>query len=253
MKTRVIYYSPCGTTARLANAVAAGLGYQDAVGVDLSVPENRRIPYESGLHEVTVFAFPVYHKALPELCLPYLQKLGRGGNSPVILLLNTGGEGAGTALEQLHYLVAGSGFTVVAAAEFVSRHAFAPSLNTGRPNEADIEAAVELGRLVAEKLNSDIEPIKLGKQPTEPALFWPSFPIVTTDKCTGCKLCAKSCVSGAINPRNPRETDAMRCTMCMRCVFACPEGSRTLPDEDFKSKSRFIELTGSTKNARVYI
>lgn len=243
MKTCIIYYSPCGTTAALANAVAAGLGFEDAIGLDLAAPENRRIPYEPGAYEVTVFAFPVYHKALPELCLPYLKSIEGGGNSPAVLLVNGGGEGFGTVLQQLNKLVSERGFTVIAGGEFVSNHSFAPGLSAGRPSEADIDEAVNLGRGALQKLSGPIEPVEIGSADLSPALFWPSYEIKVSDACTGCGLCARSCVCGAINPTDPTETDSLRCTMCMRCINICTERARSIEDPEYKARARYLELT----------
>lgn len=243
MKTCVIYYSPCGTTAALANAVAAGLKFEDAIGIDLAAPENRRIPYETGAYEVAVFAFPVWNRALPELCLPYLRSIRGAGNTPAVLLVNGGGEAAGNVMQQLAGLVGERGFTVIAAGEFVSRHSYAPELNAARPTEEDIKSAVELGRGAAAKLGGAIDPIAIDAAPTAKTRFWPSYPIVVSDSCTRCGLCAKSCVCGAINPNDTTETDRLRCAMCMRCINICPNRARSIEDPEYKARAKFIELT----------
>lgn len=253
MKTRLIYYSPCGSTSRIAEAVAAGLGCSDAAGVDLSVPDNRLICFESGAFETEVFAFPVYHGMLPELCLPYLKNLSRGGNVPAVLIVNGGGEGAGDALRNLAYLVTKAGYLVVAAGEFVSRHTAAPGLNAGRPNDFDIECAVELGRAAARRIASGREAADIAMSEPGAVPFWPSPVITVGECCTRCGRCARECVTGAINPNDVSETDTLRCAACMKCIENCPTGARTIAGEDWIKRMRLTQLLHkSGESAKIY-
>lgn len=45
-----------------------------------------------------------------------------------------------------------------------------------------------------------------------------------TEKCTGCKLCAKACKASCINPEE-HKVDFSRCVVCMDCISNCREGA----------------------------
>lgn len=45
-----------------------------------------------------------------------------------------------------------------------------------------------------------------------------------TEKCTGCKLCAKACKASCISPEE-HKVDFSRCVVCMDCISNCREGA----------------------------
>ena len=49
-------------------------------------------------------------------------------------------------------------------------------------------------------------------------------PVIDTDKCVGCKLCAKSCKAACIDIANHR-IDYSRCVACMDCIGKCHKGA----------------------------
>ncbi len=242
MKTKIVYYSPCGATARVAEAIAIGLGQNEIEGIDLAVPENRRLPFEGQLGDAVLFAFPTCHGTLPELCRPCLEKLSGGGGIPAVLAV-TGGEDAEPALRQLGWLVERAGYRVVAAAALAAQHAFAPAVEAGRPNADDIAEARAFGARAAQKLTDESLSLDLSWVKPAPVCFWPSGAIATDSRCTGCGVCVRGCVCAAIDPNDPSRIDRLRCVMCMRCIDSCPAGAKSLGDEAYIARRRFLELT----------
>ncbi|HDP66931.1 MAG TPA: 4Fe-4S dicluster domain-containing protein [Candidatus Marinimicrobia bacterium] len=49
---------------------------------------------------------------------------------------------------------------------------------------------------------------------------------IDQEKCTGCRLCIRSCLVGAISVENRKaEIDADKCTNCGACLNVCPFGA----------------------------
>ena len=71
-------------------------------------------------------------------------------------------------------------------------------------------------------------------------------PVINTEKCNGCKLCARNCKASCINPE-AHEIDYSRCVACMNCIDNCKKGALTYRFVGFgKAKS----AQPSTDNGR---
>lgn len=51
-------------------------------------------------------------------------------------------------------------------------------------------------------------------------------PVIHTDKCNGCGLCARNCKASCINPK-AHQIDYSRCVTCMDCLESCRQGAIT--------------------------
>ena len=49
-------------------------------------------------------------------------------------------------------------------------------------------------------------------------------PVINTEKCNGCGLCARNCKASCINPKE-HKIDYSRCVMCMDCLEKCKQGA----------------------------
>ena len=72
-------------------------------------------------------------------------------------------------------------------------------------------------------------------------------PVINTEKCNGCKLCAKSCKASCINA-DEHKIDYSRCVACMDCVENCKRGAISYRYAGF-SKTNNNEAT-TTDSAR---
>ena len=222
-KTTAIWFSPTGGTRAYARAVAAampGCGEE----VDLTRPAVRRAEHTFTAHDLVVIGVPVYYGRVP--AVPGLLDGLRGEDTPAVLLAVYGNRAIDDALLELADLAAARGFRPLAAGAFVARHTYSELVGAGRPNEADLAAAAELGRRAADKLSGPWDaPALPGSQPYRDFATAPFYPLGDAT-CVSCGACARACPVEAIDPAAPRETDPARCVRCMACVRACPTGSR---------------------------
>ena len=76
-------------------------------------------------------------------------------------------------------------------------------------------------------------------------------PVIDTEKCIDCKLCARKCKAACINTKN-HEIDYSRCVVCMDCLESCNKGaikytirkSKSQPAPADKSRRNFIVSAG---------
>lgn len=221
------YFSPTGTTAKVARAIAQGSGCS-VREVDLSVPASSET---LGSDEILLVAVPVFGGRVPAVALERLSVL-KGNGQPAVAVAVYGNRAFDDALLELKDALEANGFQVVAAGAFVARHSIARSIAVGRPDAHDLEIAEGFGADVMQKLtNKELEPVQVPGDPAYREKVGNASPHPTAgDACVSCGTCAKSCPVGAIPLETPAETDGSKCINCMRCVSVCPTNARSLPD-----------------------
>lgn len=228
MTVYCLYFSPCGSCRSCAKAAAEGFAGEDYEEINLT-NRSQDLP-EAGAGDVLIISAPVYGGRIP---LPLAQKIARASLSgaAAVAMVVYGNRAYEDALIELSDLLTQAGASVAAGGAFIARHVFVPEVAEGRPNENDLAQLKSFGKSAARKIASgSFEPVQVpGSRPyrdRSPASF---TPVVDADACQQCGLCARSCPTGAINPKNPHETDITLCIDCMRCVQGCPEEARSLP------------------------
>lgn len=246
------FFSPTGGTrsyvAEIAGAVSDGVET-----LDLTRPEARRQKRHFGSDEVLVLGVPVYYGRVPEVA-DLLDGL-EGENTPVVLAAVYGNRAIDDALLELADLCAARGFRAVAAGEFIAPHTFSAKIGAGRPDEADLETARELGRRAAEKLKqTDWQPAELpGNRPYREFQRAPFYP-EGEEACVSCGACVRTCPVEAISISNPRQTDAERCLRCLACVKACPTGSRAVRSMAYDATIHKLEqLLQQPRQPKLYL
>lgn len=221
------YFSPTGTSVKVARAVARGFGCS-VREVDLSMPV---VPATVESDEILLATVPVFGGRVPAVALKQLSAL-KGSGQPAVAVAVYGNRAFDDALLELKDALETNWFQVVAAGAFVAEHSIARSIAVGRPDAHDLEIAGNFGadvmrKLAEENLTSVQVPgdpayrEKVGKDSPHPA---------AGEACVSCGTCAKSCPLGAIPFETPAETDGNKCINCMRCVSVCPTNARSLPD-----------------------
>lgn len=224
----LIIFSPSGTTAKVAKALAGFLG-PESVTYDLTVRGATQINIEAK-DDVAVFAVPVYVGRIPALAAERLQAVSGNGQKAVAVVVY-GNRDYDDALAELCDIVAARGFNVVGAGAFIAQHCIFPKVATGRPDADDVRKISEFADAVRMKINDgellELNSVK-GNRPYKKAASVPLHPDVDKKKCNSCGTCAAQCPTGAIDVDNPRLTDGSKCITCCRCISVCPHDARYL-------------------------
>ena len=247
-KVKVIVFSPTGTTAKVAGAVASGMGdvYET---VDLTCGDTHELHLSAD--DVAVVAAPVYGGKMAPVARRRISAV-RAESTPCVLIAVYGNRAFENAVTDMAETVAELGFKPVAAGAFVGEHSYSTAVNpiaVGRPDCDDLAEAAEFGRAVAEKLSrGDVSVIDAGclrdqPSPEQSLLRFHEFvmeymksrkdapvkllPEVDACRCNGCGRCVDMCPTGAI-AADCLAVDASLCIKCCACVKGCPSGSRSL-------------------------
>ena len=150
-KSWICYFSPTGTSRRVAEAVGRGLNCTQTVVCD-ATHDAVCVAAERG--DAAVFAVPVYGGHAAPLALRRLDAV-RGDGTPAVVVVLYGNRAYEHAACELADFVAARGFVPVAAAAFVGEHSYSTArwpIAAGRPDGDDCAEAEAFGRVVAAKL-----------------------------------------------------------------------------------------------------
>ena len=150
-KSWICYFSPTGTSRRVAEAVGRGLNCAQTIVCD-ATHDAVSVAAERG--DAAVFAVPVYGGHAAPLALRRLDAV-RGDGTPAVVVVLYGNRAYEHAACELADFVAARGFVPVAAAAFVGEHSYSTArwpIAAGRPDGDDCAEAEAFGRVVAAKL-----------------------------------------------------------------------------------------------------
>jgi ferredoxin/menaquinone-dependent protoporphyrinogen IX oxidase len=252
----LITFSPTGTTRRIVERVAQGLGLPETSALALTLPSQ-------GCHEVQEAAFtmaligaPVYAGRLPPVMVERLRQLD-GKGRPAVLIVVYGNRAYEDALLELADEALAAGFRPVAAAAFIGEHAYSTAarpIAQGRPDGADLAQAFRFGGQVAERMRRGdwgSTPLALpGARPGRAPLG--VAPAVDENLCVTCGACGAVCPTGAIGKAGP-VADGRLCIQCCACIKACPEGARaTVDPRILEIAERLHQTCGHRHEPEVY-
>ena len=241
------YFSPTGTTQKVADRIAGQLAARldrPASQFDFTLPKNREKPQQYKDTDLVVFSVPVYAGRVPNVLLKYLNMLEGGGALAVPVVL-FGNRHYDDALKELYRILAEHNFRPVAAAAFVGEHSFSYILGAGRPDSEDMTVVDGFADRLADKLikgdytfnfkEEDGTPLKNYYQPQDRdgnAIDIRKVRPKTNDMCRRCGLCVKKCPMGAIDPENIEDFLNI-CIKCGACSKKCPSKARYFDDENY--------------------
>lgn len=233
----VIYFSPTGTTHRIAREIASGIG-SIAATYDLTLPagreQNRSLAF--GPDDLVVFGVPVYAGRVPRFLTEQLRTFS-GDDTLAVFVVVYGNRDYEDALRELQDTLEDVGFIGVAAGAFIGEHSYTALVAGGRPDRDDLLAAMNFGLAINARLNDaseDIDMAPLQVKGSRPYIEKPAMPPSapeTSAACTHCGLCARTCPMGAINSADETIVDASRCIRCHACVRCCPVQAKRFTHE----------------------
>lgn len=273
-----IYFSPAGSTEQVVRAVVTGaektFGSINPQYIDLTPPQARTTDLHFGPGDLLVIGSPTYAGRLPNKIVPDLRAHILGGTQdpgPLCLPVVTfGNRSYDESLKELAQLMKKNGFTVVAGAAAVCRHAFTDQLAEGRPDAADLDDLATFGgraagrilegsasqapgtaltALLEEEVGSYYTP---RQEDGTPAKFLKVKSKADPGKCNRCMLCAAVCPMGSIDRGDPFSVPGI-CIKCQACVRKCPVGARYFDDPQFLSHVRMLERDHRDRKENVYL
>lgn len=238
---RLVYFSPTGTTKRVLEGIAAGIGTVDVRHHDLTLDrDDNEVPTVHS-DDLVIFGVPVYSGRVVRTAIQRLRRI-RGDQAFAVPVVVYGNRDFDDALLELSDLVRELGFTPMAAAAFVGEHSFSTAnrpIAVGRPDGKDIAKANDFGS----EIRTAFEKWKVPSDATR--LEVPgNTPYIERDRshvekaaaqtvealCTRCETCESVCPTGAITLGETVKTETVTCILCNACVKACPTGARVMND-----------------------
>ena len=235
---KVIYYSPTGTSCKVAEAVAAsaansyGIGETSVIDITLCKKE---VEVENCM---AIIAAPVYGGRIAPTAVERLESI-KAKNSLCAVIALYGNRDYEDALLELVNLSRARGFTPITEEYPIA---------ADRPDSDDLEKAASFGKEVAaafERIRSamvDISgadarkifldgipmPAVKGNIPYKEYKPSPATPQTDSSICVLCGRCIDMCPVGCIEMKDDEHivSDPSLCTKCCACVKGCPFGAR---------------------------
>ncbi len=233
--TKLVFFSPTETTARILDGVAQGIQSDRVSTIDLTPSEAGSRGPEQLRDELVIIGTPVYGGRVPSEAVHRLRQI-TGDNTPVVVIVVYGNREYEDALLELKHIVEGLGFKPIAGGAFIGEHSYdseATPIATGRPDASDIEKARRFGESIQEKIDKfhtldEMPPLHVPGNFPYRKWVSPSEMAPVTDEplCTLCAECAIVCPTAAITVRDIVETNRNECIHCSACIKKCPTGAR---------------------------
>lgn len=236
-----VRFSPTGTTERITNSIAIGMGQSTPIQRNVTLPQ-QRIGFAEWVannalnFDYWIFGIPVYAGRVPRIAYETLTQMQVKDQLAVSCVVYGNNE-YGMALKELTALLEGAGFKIAGAAAFIAEHSFSAKfpIAIGRPDDQDTSAAMQFGRNVGakERSSDSISSQELrGKMKFSTRVLPDKGPKPTVDhaQCVKCQICVEHCPMGIIAADTIEflNADAAKlCLGCMSCVKRCPENARS--------------------------
>lgn len=235
------YFSPTGGTKKVTEILTSCL--EDVRMVDVTLhPASQELTE----NDICIVSVPSYGGRVPAIALERLASV-RGNGAKAIAVVAFGNRAIDDTLLELKNGLEKLGFQVVAGMEAVAEHSIIRDFGAGRP---DAEDEKELKAFMA---SIDYSNTALSVPGNFPYKAFGGVPMVPSagSSCTGCGICEKECVTGAIQGKS---TDKHKCISCMRCISVCPSGARKLNSVMvLAAKQGLKKACGGRKENKLYI
>ena len=239
-----IFFSPSGTSQKVADSIANSFGQEKEICNLLIFNSEKELKRE----DVAVVVMPVFAGRLPKTASERLSKI-KGNETPAIAVVNYGNAHVTDSLLELTDLLRKNNFNVIAAASTVSHHSIFDGVAVGRPDESDMEKIDEFAKKCIKKIesNKSLESDIPGNRPYTDYKQLPFEISCDETVCAFCYDCVSICPEKAIPEDDPIETDLNLCSRCTACISICPEDARRFSGDAFEAKKPAFEQANSER------
>jgi ferredoxin len=235
--TKLVYFSPTGTTKTVLSAIARGLNPDKTEYIDITTPKGRELSLKTSKDELLVIGVPVYMGRIPDLIVGWLNEI-RAHQTPTVCVVVYGNRIYEDALLELKNIVKKCGGIPIAGGAYIGEHSFSKDdtpIAVGRPDTDDLDHAEEFGRQIKEKLQavspgSEITEVEVpGEFPyRSDSKLWVVDFITVSEDCSDCGHCIEICPAGAIDSQNSSKIHTEKCITCCACIKSCPVHARSM-------------------------
>ena len=269
-----VYFSATGTTQKVVTTLAQSVSQSlnaDYREFSFNAPDVRRAELSFTPQDLVVLGVPVYAGRVPNLILPYIRDMIRGGGALAVPVVLYGNRNFDDGLIELRNVMRDNGFSPIAAGAFVGEHSFSRILGAGRPDADDMALVQQLADGTADKVKDLTEapaqavevegcdPIRPYYTPRdrhgEPIKdFLKAKPVTDPDKCVKCGLCARLCPMGSIDPDDVSNVVG-KCIKCCACVKKCSKGAKYFDHEGYLYHQHELEdqYAGRRAESKIFL
>jgi ferredoxin len=255
-KVKLIYFSPTGTTQKVLESIGRGITGASVEHINLTLSDNARQDFPPGSDDLVIFGAPVYGGRLPAEAIKRFKRI-QAGNTLAVVVVVYGNREFEDSLLELNDLAIDLGFTPVAGGAFIGEHSFTTTdapIATGRPDNLDVQKAMEFGARIKEKVASPQPPgsqtnLKIpGRFPYEGGpRAMAVAPVTKEETCTLCGTCATVCPTAAISINGGVATEVGTCIRCCACIKNCPTGARVWENDMMKTITTWLKENCSAR------
>lgn len=256
-KVKAMYFSPTGTTKKVAEGLAQGIIENISKEIildklDFTLPKGRSGPVSFTTEDLVILGVPVYAGRVPNVLLKFLSTV-KGNGALAVPLVLYGNRAYDDGLVELKNIMENNCFIPVAACAFIGEHSFSKILAANRPDAQDLKQVKIFAGEIAKKVMGQTEFAPLSVQGNIPyrnyylprkddgqAIDIRKVTPKTNSNCTNCHLCVEVCPMGSIDPVDVTILKGI-CIKCGACEKKCPVQAKYFSDEGYLWHKNEIE------------